>query len=601
MIKKVSDSYKHHILIIALGPFLKIIEAIFDLLIPLFMKAIIDLSQYSSPSDIPNAISSSLASFIRLVNPVGEGISDAITGGIIILVMGIVGYVITMVSQYLAAKASVSVGTEVRSSLYQKLLQLSKKEREEISNAKLMTVINSDTYQLQKGVLYFVRLAVRAPFILVGALIFSFILDWRVGLAYLAIVPMILLVNFLVLRKSSKGYLEIQSELDNISNQTSETVEGARVIRASNNQENEYIKFSNKTETYQNKSIKVNRLNALINPLTFAITSIVLIVIILLLRNDLFGPDNVLVASTIIAEMSYLAQIFFVVVQFSIVIVDVVKASVSRKRINSVLSIEPKIVNISNPKVGAIKDNKPVIKFDHVSFSFDESKDNYFLNDLDFEIRKGETFAIIGGTGSGKSTIINLIERFYDASKGNILYKGIPLKEYDLTSLRRDIGLVNQKSSLFKGTIKSNHLMSNPNASDEDIVNALKNAQAYEFVSKYDDFINHEVNEGATNFSGGQKQRLCIGRALVRNPELLILDDATSALDLLTDKRIRDYVSSIKDMTKVIVSQRVATVQNADYILVLEGGKVVGQGKHEELLKTCPIYLEIYQTQIKKE
>jgi ATP-binding cassette subfamily B protein len=601
MIKKVSESYKHHILIIALGPFLKIIEAIFDLLIPLFMKAIIDLSQYSSPSDIPNAISSSLASFIRLVNPVGEGISDAITGGIIILVMGIVGYVITMVSQYLAAKASVGVGTEVRSSLYQKLLQLSKKEREEISTAKLMTVINSDTYQLQKGVLYFVRLAVRAPFILVGALIFSFILDWRVGLAYLAIVPMILLVNFLVLRKSSKGYLEIQSELDNISNQTSETVEGARVIRASNNQENEYIKFSNKTETYQNKSIKVNRLNALINPLTFAITSIVLIVIILLLRNDLFGPNNVLVASTIIAEMSYLAQIFFVVVQFSIVIVDVVKASVSRKRIDSVLTIKPQIVNISNPKVGAIKDNEPVIKFDHVSFSFDESKNNYFLNDLDFEIRKGETFAIIGGTGSGKSTIINLIERFYDASKGNILYKGIPLKEYDLTSLRRDIGLVNQKSSLFKGTIKSNYLMSNPNASDEDIINALKNAQAYEFVSKYDDFINHEVNEGATNFSGGQKQRLCIGRALVRHPELLILDDATSALDLLTDKRIRDYVSSIKDMTKVIVSQRVATVQNADYILVLEGGKVVGQGKHEDLLKTCPIYLEIYQTQIKKE
>ena len=601
MIKKVSESYKHHILIIALGPFLKIIEAIFDLLIPLFMKAIIDLSQYSSPSDIPNAISSSLASFIRLVNPVGEGISDAITGGIIILVMGIVGYVITMVSQYLAAKASVSVGTEVRSSLYQKLLQLSKKEREEISTAKLMTVINSDTYQLQKGVLYFVRLAVRAPFILVGALIFSFILDWRVGLAYLAIVPMILLVNFLVLRKSSKGYLEIQSELDNISNQTSETIEGARVIRASNNQENEYTKFSNKTEAYQNKSIKVNRLNALINPLTFAITSIVLIVIILLLRNDLFGPNNVLVASTIIAEMSYLAQIFFVVVQFSIVIVDVVKASVSRKRINSVLSIKPQIVNISNPKVGVIKDNEPVIKFDHVSFSFDESKDNYFLNDLDFEIRKGETFAIIGGTGSGKSTIINLIERFYDASKGNILYKGIPLKEYDLTSLRRNIGLVNQKSSLFKGTIKSNYLMSNPNASEEDIINALKNAQAYEFVSKYDDFINHEVNEGATNFSGGQKQRLCIGRALVRHPELLILDDATSALDLLTDKRIRDYVSSIKDMTKVIVSQRVATVQNADYILVLEGGKVVGQGKHEDLLKTCPIYLEIYQTQIKKE
>ena len=599
MIKKVSESYKHHILIIALGPFLKIIEAVFDLLIPLFMKAIIDLSQYGSPNDIPNVISSSLASFIRLVNPSSGDISDAITGGIIILVMGIVGFAITMVSQYLAAKASVNVGTEVRSALFNKILHLSKKEREQVSNSKLLTVINSDSYQLQHGVLLFVRLVVRAPFILIGSLIISFILDWRVGLAFLAIVPLLLLVNFLVLRKSSKGYVDIQSELDNISNQTSETVEGARVIRASNNQNNEYDKFSSKTESYQNKNIKVNRFNALINPLTFAITSIVLIVIILLLQNDLFSANNVLIASTIIAEMSYLAQIFFVVTQLSMVTVELVKANVSRKRIDSVLTIKPEIINNEHPLTGEVKDNEPIIKFDHVSFSFNE--DSYFLNDLDFEIRKGETFAIIGGTGSGKSTVINLIERFYDVSKGNILYKGIPLKEYDLSSLRKDIGLVNQKSSLFKGTIKSNYLMSNPNASEQDIIKALENAQAYEFVSKYEDTINHEVNEGGLNFSGGQRQRLCIGRALVKNPEVLILDDATSALDLLTDKRIRDYVSSIKDMTKIIVSQRVATVQNADYILVLEGGKVVGHGKHQDLLNNCPIYQEIYQTQIRKE
>ena len=599
MINKVSDSYKHHILIIALGPFLKIIEAIFDLLIPLFMKAIIDLSQYGSPNDIPNVISSSLASFIRLVNPSSGDISDAITGGIIILVMGIVGFAITMISQYLAAKASVNVGTEVRSALFNKILHLSKKEREQVSNSKLLTVINSDSYQLQHGVLLFVRLVIRAPFILIGSLIISFILDWRVGLAFTAIVPLILLVNFLVLKKSSKGYVEIQSELDSISNQTSETVEGARVVRASNNQNSEYNKFSSKTESYQDKSIKVNRFNALINPLTFAITSIVLIVIILLLQNDLFGPNNVLIASTIIAEMSYLSQIFFVVTQLSMVTVELVKANVSRKRIDSVLTIKPEIINNEHPLTGEVKDNEPIIKFDHVSFSFNE--DSYFLNDLDFEIRKGETFAIIGGTGSGKSAVINLIERFCDVSKGHILYKGIPLKEYDLTSLRKDIGLVNQKSSLFKGTIKSNYLMSNPNASEQDIIKALENAQAYEFVSKYEDTINHEVNEGGLNFSGGQRQRLCIGRALVKNPEVLILDDATSALDLLTDKRIRDYVSSIKDMTKIIVSQRVATVQNADYILVLEGGKVVGQGKHQDLLNNCPIYQEIYQTQIRKE
>ena len=600
MISKVSDSYKRHILIIALGPFLKIIEAIFDLLIPLIMKAIIDLSQYNNPSNIPNVISASLASLIRSINPTATALSDAITGGVIILVMGIVGYVITMVSQYLAARASVDVGTEVRSALFSKTLMLSKKEREQVGNAKLLTIINSDTYQLQHGVLLFVRLVVRAPFILIGSLIISFILDWRVGLAFTAIVPLIFLVEFLVLKHSSKGYVEIQSDLDNLSNSTSEVSDGSRVVRASNQESFENEKYERKTSSYEEKSIKVNKVNSLINPLTFAITAIVLIVIILLLQNNLFDQEsNVLISSTIIAEMSYLAQIFFVITQLSMVFVEIVKASVSRKRINSVLAIDPVITNPANPKTGSVNTGEQLIKFDHVSFSFNEN--SYFLNNLDFEIRKGETFGIIGGTGSGKSTIINLIERFYDVSKGTILYKGIPLKEYDLNVLRNEIGLVNQKSSLFKGTIKSNYLMSNPNASDEEIIEALKQAEAFEFVSKYEDKLEHPVREGGTNFSGGQRQRLCIGRALVKKPEVLILDDATSALDLLTDKKIRSCIASFKDMTKIIVSQRVSTIQNADYILVLEGGQVVGLGKHEDLLINCPIYKEIYETQIKKE
>ena len=596
MIRRVSDSYKNNIVSIALGPFLKVIEAIFDLLIPLFMKAIIDLNQYGESSSIPNQISASVASFIRLFNQ-GGGINDALMGGIIILAMGILGYVITMCSQYLAARCSVDVGTEVRSALYQKALVLSKQEREEIGQSKLLTVINSDTYQLQHGVLLFVRLMVRAPFILIGSLIMSFILDWRVGLAFTAIVPLLFLVNYLVLKRSSRGYVEIQNDLDELSNKTSETTDGARVIRASNQENDENKQFSNQTKSYQDKAIKVNRLNSLINPLTFAITSIVLIVIILLLKDALFGPDNTLIASTIIAEMAYLSQIFFVVVQFSQVIIEIVKAHVSRKRIDSVLLFKQSIVSGDQT---SNNEEAPLIKFDHVSFSFDNS-DNYFLHDLDFEIRKGETFGIIGGTGSGKSTIINLIERFYDVDKGQILYKGVPIKQYDLMTLRNDIGLVNQKSSLFKGTIKSNYLMSKPTANEEDIIGALKDAQAYEFVSKYNDTINHEVNEGGANFSGGQKQRLCIGRALIRKPKLLILDDATSALDLLTDKKVRETISSYKDMTKVIISQRVATIQNADYILVLEGGQVVGQGKHQDLLKNCPIYQEIYETQIRKE
>ena len=589
MIKRVSESYKHNFAIIAFGPFLKIIEAAFDLLIPLIMKAVIDLSSDKEPTG--------LSAFVRMFNPGGTHLGDALAGGIIILVMGIVGYVITMCSQYLAARASVNVGTEVRDSLYQKLLSLSKKERESIGNARILTLINSDTYQLQKGVLYFVRLVVRAPFILIGSLIISFILDWRVGLAFTAIVPLILLVNYLVLRQSSKQYVSIQSDLDDLSNSTSEVSDGARVIRASNQQGQEDNKFNNKTTSYQDKSVKVNRINALINPLTFAITAIVLIVIVLLLQNDLFA-DRVVVSSTIIAEMAYLSQIFFVVVQLSQVMVEIVKASVSRKRIDNALAIEPKIVNIDNPKTGEVNIGEELIKFENVSFSFNENSD--FLSDLNFQIRKGETFGIIGGTGSGKTTVINLIERFYDASKGTIYYKGIPIKEYDLKALRNDIGLVNQKSSLFNGTIKSNYLMSNKNASDEDIKTALKQAEAFEFVSKYEDGIDHPVNEGGLNFSGGQRQRLCIGRALVKKPSILILDDSTSALDLLTDKKIRSNIANLKDMTKVIVSQRVSTIQNADFILVLEGGQVVGQGKHDDLLKNCPIYKEIYETQVKR-
>ena len=603
MIKKVSESYKHNLGIMVFGPFLKIIEAIFDLLIPLFMKAIIDLSQYLDPSNIPetNIISLRLAYFIRAINGTGTPISDAVTGGVIILIMGVVGYVITMFSQYLAAKASVNVGTEVRASLYEKTLRLSKSEREQINDAHLLTLINSDSYQLQHGVLLFVRLVVRAPFILLGSLIISFILDWRVGLAFTVIAPLILITNYLVLRRSSKGYVSIQKDLDDISNKVNETTSGARIIRASNRASSENDKFEVKSESCQNKSLLVNKINALVNPLTFAITSIVLIVIILLLQKDLFSQNSVLIASTVIAEMSYLAQIFFVTVQLSQVAIEIVKANVSKKRINEVLKVNPKIINPDNPKTGIVNDKEPIIKFNHVYFSFNENKNQCFLKDFDFEIRKGETFGIIGGTGSGKSTLINLIERFYDVTDGEIIYKGIPLKEYDLNALRNDIGLVNQKSSLFKGTVKFNYLMSKSDAADEEIINALKDAEAYEFVSKYEDNINHEVLENGSNYSGGQKQRLSIGRALIRKPEILILDDATSALDLLTDKRIRDRLASFKDMTKIIVSQRVATIQNADYILVLDGGKVMGLGKHDELMKTCPIYQEIYQTQIKKD
>ena len=403
---------------------------------------------------------------------------------------------------------------------------------------------------------------------------------------------------FIVLRKSGKQYVSIQSSLDDISTKSTDDINGARVIRAFNNQENENKSFKTITETYETKSVNVHKLNSLINPIVFAITAIVTIAIVFLCRETLLdGSDSekVVISSTIIAAMAYLAQIFFGVVQLPPVLLDIIKAGVSRKRIDAILTYQSSIESGTEES----KDNI-VIEFKNVCFSYKDDSNHYALTNINFQINKGQTLGIIGGTGSGKSTLINLIERFYDTTEGEILYKGINIKDYDLSKLRSEISLVNQKSSLFRGTIKSNFLMANSSASDEQITEALKKAEAYEFVSQYEDYLNHEVNEGGSNFSGGQKQRLCIARGLIINPEVLILDDSTSALDLLTDKKIRTTLSAINDMTKIIVSQRVATIADADLIILLDKGRAVGMGNHKQLLDSCQIYKEIYESQIKK-
>ncbi|MBO4855745.1 MAG: ABC transporter ATP-binding protein [Bacilli bacterium] len=589
---------------LTIGPLIKLIEAFFDLLIPLFMKAIIDLNQYGDPSVIPNQFSQKLGSFIRLFGtwiPDNQSLNDAIIGGTIILVMGVIGFAFTMLTQYIAARTAMNVGTEVRECLYEKIISLSKKDREKFGNGRLMTSLNSDSYQIQQAILFFVRLVVRSPAIILGSLIFSFILDWRIGLAFIALVPTLLIVIFLVLGQSSKKYTSIQEALDDISTKSNDDINGARVIRAFNRQSEETESFGQTTSNYQNKSINVHKINSLINPIVFASTALITILIVFLVRGTLLNDtdaEKVVISSTIIAEMAYLAQIFFAVTQLPPVLLDIIKGGVARKRINQILSLEPSIT--SGNKINDSFTDGDIIAFKNVYFSYKESSDHYALNDLTFTLKKNQTLGVIGGTGSGKSTIINLVERFYDASKGEVEYKGINVKDYDLSSLRKEIGLVNQKSRLFKGTIKSNFLMANPNISDEEIEIALKQAEAYEFVSKYDDYLNHEVVEGGNNFSGGQRQRLCIARALAKKSELLVFDDSTSALDLLTDKKIREHLKEMKDITKIIISQRVATISDADQIIVLDKGFVVGIGTHEQLLKNCDIYKEIYETQIQK-
>ena len=602
-IKRVGDSYKNHIINLTLGPLIKVLEGVFDLLIPLFMKAIIDLNQYSDPDIIPNSISSSLAKFIRLFGvwiKDNQKLNDAVIGGVIILVMAVLGFVVTMVAQFVAASTAVSVGSELRISLYTKILGLSKKDKERIGNSYLQTVLNNDIYQVERGVLIFIRLIARAPLMIFGSIIFCFILDWRIGLAFAFIAPLIFISLFVILRKSEKNYVSIQKDLDDISNKTSDNIEGIRVVKAFDATDYEINKFKDSNDKYEKESIKVQKNNALINPIVFEITSLVTIFVLFILMATLFNSNDdikTILTSTIIAAMAYLAQIFFAVTQLSMVLLDLTKAKVSRRRINKVYDIDVTVTNSRNPQAKDINDGEELVKFNNVSFSFASDNEHLVLKDVNFSINKGETIGIIGGTGSGKSTIINLIERFYDPIDGSIYFKGINLKDYDIESLRKSIGLVNQKSFLFNGTIKDNLLMANPDASDEDINKSLKQSEAYDFVYKFSDNINHQIKEGGTNVSGGQRQRLCIARALIKNPELLILDDSTSALDLLTDKKIRTTLKEMMNTTKIIVSQRISSIFECDKILVIHEGKLVGIGNHKDLLEGCDIYKEIYVSQ----
>lgn len=604
--KVCKDSFKKHLFSFIFGPALKLIEAVFDLLIPLFMKAVIDLAKYGDVSSFPNNafISKSLANFIRLFpsfNFDNRIISDAIICFIIILTMGLVGFAITMITQYIAARTASEVGYDIRKMTFEKIMTLSKKNREQIKQSKLLTILNADTYQVQQGVLIFIRLIVRAPFIILGALIISFLLSIECGFVFLSIIPLVLFIVLFIMKKSSKGYLDIQSKLDDISLKTSDTIEGIKVIKAFNKQEKENNAFIEKSNAYKNKSLKVSKINALINPLTFALVSIATISIVLFGGNSILATassESVLYATTIITLISYLAQIFFTLVQMSNVVLILTKANVAKSRIDNVLNIVPSTEgNIENIIPEIKKDS--LLKFDNVYLRFEEDGNNALKN-ISFSLKKGESLGIIGGTGSGKTSLINLIERFFNPSEGEIYFDGKNIKTMDLSYLRSKISLVSQKPMFLKGSVAYNIALNNQ--FDQQKVNdVLEKAQAKEFVDKFDDNIFHIINEGGTNLSGGQRQRINIARGLYKDSELLILDDATSALDLLTDKKVRDNIFAIKDLTKIIVSQRVATVKDCDNIIVLDKGEIINYGNHEQLLITSSIYKEIYESQIKKE
>lgn len=589
------------------GPAFKMIEAVFDLLIPLVMKAVLDLSFTSDPTSI-DSVSKGFGRFLDLFGTWVDGnkpLNYALVGGTLILLMGIVGLATTMVCQYIAALSATKTGTDLRNMLYRKILSLGKGEREKFGESKAMTILNSDSFQVQQGVLFFIRLGVRAPFIILGSLILSLILNWQIGLVFLAIIPVILLIVFVVMRKASRQYLVIQSRLDSLSVSTSDSLEGARVIRAFSTMEEEKRRFAEKTKTYQDESIRVSKINALINPLTFAIVSLATILVVFLGSFDMaqgvrmMGQD--VLPSTIITLVSYLSQIFQTLILLTNLVTIFTKTIVSWKRCDSLLALEPSIVEKEESITKSVSRGEPIFELKDVSFAYEEGG-NKALSDIHFLLRKGETLGIIGGTGSGKTTLIRLLERLLDPTEGVLLYKGVDLKDYRLSALRKEIAFVPQKSVLFKGTIRSNMEMAKSDATDEEIWECLKVSCAEEFVRKEPELLLHEVEEGGKNFSGGQRQRLAMARTFLRKPEVLILDDSTSALDLLTDKKVRDNLRSfLPDATKILISQRVSTIKDSDLILVLEGGKVLSMGTHEQLLETSPVYRETYDSQMQKE
>lgn len=555
-----------------LGPIFKLIEAILELFIPIVMAKIIDIGVYNKD-----------------INYVFK------MGGVLIL-LGAIGLLFALICQYYASIASQGAGTSIRSKLYKHINGLSYSEIDKIGTPTLITRLVNDINQIQTGIAMLIRLGTRSPFIIAGSIIMALLIDLKLSIIFLIATPLIALVIYLVMSRSLPLYKVIQEKLDNLSLITRENLEGSRVIKAFSKEESEKSRFEKSATDLANTSINVGKISAILNPITYMIMNLAIIAILW------FGGINVNIGSLtqgeVIAFINYITQILLSLIVFSQLIVILTKGATSANRVLEILNINTSIMDNKETLTNKVKNNNSLIEFKNVSFSYEESNE-YSLKDIDFNINKNETIGIIGGTGSGKSTLINLIPRFYDVTKGKVLVKGINVKDYNLNSLRKLIGIVPQKAVLFKGSILDNLKWGNENATINEIENALNISQSSSFINSLPDKYNAKVMQGGKNFSGGQKQRLTIARALVRNPEILILDDSSSALDFATDAELRKSLKeNTKDMTVLIVSQRASSIMNSDKIIVLDNGEIAGIGTHDYLLENCEVYNEIYSSQL---
>lgn len=557
---------------VTIGPLCKLTEAVFELIVPLVMAKIIDV-----------------------------GIASGDTGyikrhGLILVLLAVCGLTFALICQYMASVCSQGVGTRLRADLYAHINTLSHRELDKLGTAALTTRITNDVNQIQTAVAMLIRLVVRAPFLVIGATIMSVTISPRLSLIFLGAMIAIIAVMYPVMKVTVKLFRKQQRSLDDISRITRENLSGVRVVRAFSRQEHEKERFERSAEEYREFAVTAGRINALLNPAVFiAVNAAYLLIVWIGGRFVDMGTDG-LTRGLVIALVNYMTQISLALVVVANLVTIFTKAAASAARINAVFDMKTTVTGAeTSPKRD---ENAPAVEFDNVSFSYAGGEKS--LEELSFRLYRGETLGIIGGTGSGKTTLINLLCRFYDTDSGAVRINGANVRDYPTEELRRMIGLVPQKAELLSGTLRDNMTMGRSDVTDEQIRGALEAAQAKEFTDSLDGGLNARILQGGKNFSGGQKQRLTIARALAQSPEILILDDSSSALDYATDAKLRAALAEL-GMTRVIVSQRANSIMHADKIIVLDDGRAVGIGTHAELLKTCEVYREICLTQYSEE
>lgn len=557
-----------------LAPIFKMLEAVFELFVPLVIKGIIDYGIAA------------------------EDRAYCLRMGLLLLLLAVIGLAMATTAQWFSAKAAAGFAAKIKQVLMEHIQKLSYTELDTIGTSTLITRMTSDVNQVQTGTNLVLRLFMRSPFIVFGSMIMAFTIDFKAAMIFVITIPLLSIVVFGIMLSSIPLYKKVQSQLDRVLGITRENLTGVRVIRAFNKEEEEISHFKAENEQFTRLQTFVGKISALMNPLTFVIVNSAILVLVWTGAWRVEG--GILTQGAVVALVNYMSQILVELIKLADLIINITKAVACGNRIQKVLEVEPSMENGSKECIEEKNTQENAVDFNHVSLTY-AGAGAPSLTDIDLHVKTGQTIGIIGGTGSGKTSVVNLIPRFYDATQGNVLVFGKPVKEQDMESLRSQIAVVPQKAVLFAGTIRENMKWGKEDATDEEIMEALTIAQAAEVVQKKEGGLDAFVEQGGKNLSGGQRQRLTIARALVRKPRILILDDSASALDFATDAALRKAIREMKNAPTVfIVSQRTSSIRFADQILVLDDGKSVGVGTHDELLTTCSVYKEIYDSQYKK-